>query len=90
MEKGLYLGYLHIKMNTESLRVMVPESNPSGLPFVKIRDCPNVSKSEWQSLINMTLSSNMKNHNDTQDTISFKKLLMKSAKKLGDKLGELC
>ena len=86
MEKGLYLGYLHIRVNAEALRLMAPESTPSALPFVKIRDCPNVSKPEWQSLINMTLSSHNGNRADTPDTISFKKQLMKSAKKLGDKL----
>lgn len=88
---GLYLGYLHVKINVESIRVLAPENNPSVLPFIKIRDCPNVSKPEWQSLLDLVVptSSNPKSDRGIEPSIiTFKKQIMKSAKKLADKLGK--
>lgn len=87
---GLYLGYLHIRMNVESIRVLAPENNPNVLPFIKIRDCPNVSKPEWQSLMGLGLPSkpNDKLQLEEPNILTFKKQLMKSAKKLTDKLGK--
>ena len=88
---GLYLGYLHVKINVESIRVLVPENNPSVLPFIKIRDCPNVSKPEWQSLLDLVLpdKTDLRNgESDSQSIVTFKKQILKSAKKLADKLGK--
>lgn len=84
---GLYLGYLHIKIaNVESIKVLAPENNPSVLPFIKIRDCSNVSQPEWQSLLDLGLPNATQQHT-SNDVLTFKKQLMKSAKKLAGKLG---
>jgi len=85
LSKGLYLGYLNIKFNTESVRVLAPESNPSVLPYIKIRDCPNVSKPEWKSILDL---SRGKVKPDSPDVLLFKKQLVKSVKKLANKLGK--
>lgn len=88
---GLYLGYLHVKINVESIRVLAPENNPSVLPYIKIRDCPNVSRPEWQSLLDLVLpdeSETRSGKDDPPGIATFKKQIMKSAKKLADKLGE--
>ena len=90
VQKGLYLGYLHIKIaNAESIKVLAPENHPSVLPFMRIRDCSNVSRSEWRSLLDLGLSNkaNTKPQADSAEIISFKKQLMKAAKKLANKLG---
>lgn len=88
---GLYLGYLHVKINVESIKVLVPENNPSALPYIKIRDSPNVSKPEWQSLLDLGLSDKTDiraGGSENPNIITFKKQILKSAKKLADKLGK--
>lgn len=90
LKRGLYLGYLHVKINVEAIRVLAPETYPSVLPYTRIRDTPNVSKPEWQALLNLLIPSNSKevpNDRDSHEITLFKKQLMKSAKKLVDKLG---
>ena len=44
LAKGLYLGFLKIQVSVESVRILVPLKTPNCLPYVKIRNCPNVSK----------------------------------------------
>lgn len=86
MNRGLYLGYLHIKFNVDVVRVLTPETKPSVLPYIKVRECPNVSKPEWQALLSLNNSIDATSR-EAPEIIAFKKQLMKSAKKLADKLG---
>ena len=91
VQRGLYLGYLHIKIaNVESIKVLAPESKPSVLPYIKIRDCSNVSQPEWKSLLDLGLPNKVGNtpQPDTPEILAFKKQLTKSAKKLASKLGK--
>ncbi|KAL8574570.1 hypothetical protein ACOMHN_047287 [Nucella lapillus] len=53
LAKGLYLGFLKIQVSMESVRILVPLRAPNMLPYAKIRDCPNVSKEEWEWLQSM-------------------------------------
>lgn len=91
LKRGLYLGYLHVKINVDAIRVLTPENYPSVLPYTRIRDCPNVSKPEWQALLNLVMPTNLtetSSDRDSREITTFKKQLMKSAKKLVDKLGK--
>ncbi|ELU07569.1 hypothetical protein CAPTEDRAFT_200192, partial [Capitella teleta] len=56
LNRGLYLGYLKLKSSVDLIRIMVPEALPNVLPHIKIRDCPNISKEEWQWFRNLTLN----------------------------------
>ncbi|KAK5986982.1 hypothetical protein GCK32_005145 [Trichostrongylus colubriformis] len=46
--RGLYLCYMKLSCSLNAIHVAVPSSSPSFLPFVLVRDDPNVTKEEWQ------------------------------------------
>ncbi|GFN78198.1 ankyrin repeat and fibronectin type-iii domain-containing protein 1, partial [Plakobranchus ocellatus] len=80
LARGLYLGYVKLQASVEVLRVMVPNRTPSCVPHVKIRDCPNVSREEWEWLLKSDSYKLGQNLSDAQ--IEFKKLLSTAAKRL--------
>ncbi|CAJ0583148.1 unnamed protein product, partial [Mesorhabditis spiculigera] len=47
LKRGLYLGYLKLQSAINCARVVVPDSLPTVLPFVKVRDNPHVTEEEW-------------------------------------------
>ncbi|XP_070186846.1 ankyrin repeat and fibronectin type-III domain-containing protein 1-like isoform X2 [Littorina saxatilis] len=80
LPNGLYLGFLKIQVSVESVRILVPLKTPNCLPSVKIRDCPNVSKEEWDYLQNMDSRS-------SSPQPEFCTAIQKAAKKLFTHLG---
>lgn len=44
LPKGLYIGYLKLQVAVDLIQVLVPKKAPNVLPYVKVRDCPNVSR----------------------------------------------
>lgn len=44
LSKGLYIGYLKVQVAVDLIQVLVPKKAPNVLPYVKVRDCPNVSR----------------------------------------------
>ncbi|XP_052070242.1 ankyrin repeat and fibronectin type-III domain-containing protein 1-like isoform X3 [Mytilus californianus] len=50
LAKGLYICYLKLQVAVDLIQVLVPRKAPNVLPYVKVRDCPNVSREEWEWL----------------------------------------
>lgn len=50
LSKGLYVGFLKLQSNIDSVKVMVDYSIPNILPCQKIRNNPNISK--WFLILN--------------------------------------
>ncbi|XP_064406815.1 ankyrin repeat and fibronectin type-III domain-containing protein 1-like isoform X2 [Halichondria panicea] len=48
LDKGLYLGYLKGRSTVASIKVICSREYPNVLPYMKIRDNPNISSDEWQ------------------------------------------
>ncbi|KAK3092698.1 hypothetical protein FSP39_006121 [Pinctada imbricata] len=70
LEKGLYIGYLKIQASLEMNCVLVPKKNPNSLPCIKVRDCPNVSKEEWEWLQSLKTDSTQVSMDFTQREFS--------------------
>ncbi|XP_025094555.1 ankyrin repeat and fibronectin type-III domain-containing protein 1-like isoform X5 [Pomacea canaliculata] len=81
LPKGLYLGFLKIQVSVESVRLLVPHKMPNCLPHAKIRDCPNVSREEWEWLQNLDFSKS------SSSQPAFCSAIHKAAKKLFSQLG---
>ncbi|ESO85784.1 hypothetical protein LOTGIDRAFT_235745 [Lottia gigantea] len=86
LPKGLYLGYLKLHSSVENIRVLVPQTSPSSLPHSKIRDCPNVSREEWEWLHQLNSVDDMTNETTTQH-YQFQQAITKSCKRLFSSLG---
>ena len=86
LSKGLYLGYLKLRSSVDQIRVLVPEKTPNVLPYVKIRECQNVSKEEWQWL--QSLDVNEVKEPPTTAQSCFQRELAESCKRLLESLGK--
>ena len=84
LSKGLYLGYLKLRSSVDQIRVLVPEKMPNVLPYVKIRECQNVSKEEWQWLQSLDVSEVKEPPTTAQS--SFQRDLADSCKRLLESL----
>ncbi|XP_078317877.1 ankyrin repeat and fibronectin type-III domain-containing protein 1-like isoform X2 [Crassostrea virginica] len=80
LAKGLYLGYLKLQASLELNRVLVPKKAPNILPNIKVRDCPNVSREEWQWLQSLNAEQQVAPSTQTQE--EFRKQLSQAAQKL--------
>ncbi|XP_013391704.1 ankyrin repeat and fibronectin type-III domain-containing protein 1 isoform X3 [Lingula anatina] len=85
LPKGLYLGYLKLKSTVDLIRMLVAEKSPNVLPYTKIRNCPNVSKEEWEWL--QSLGVNEAKSDPTQAQQDFCGQLVESTKRLLETLG---
>lgn len=89
VQRGLYLGYLKMVSSVELINVLTPHNAPNVFPHVRIRDCPNVSKDEWQWLQNF-------GHCDTTSLFptptqrDFHHMLNKAIRQLIDLIGLTC
>ncbi|XP_061182067.1 ankyrin repeat and fibronectin type-III domain-containing protein 1-like isoform X2 [Saccostrea echinata] len=80
LAKGLYLGYLKLQASLELNRVLVPKKAPNILPNIKVRDCSNVSREEWQWLQSLNTDQQVAPPTQTQE--EFRKQLKQAAQKL--------
>ncbi|CAG5128164.1 unnamed protein product, partial [Candidula unifasciata] len=78
LPRGLYLGYVKLQASIEVLKVLVMNKAPNCVPHVKIRDCPNVTRDEWEWL----LKSDRFVENMNYAQASFQQLLTDAIKKL--------
>ncbi|XP_064611368.1 ankyrin repeat and fibronectin type-III domain-containing protein 1-like isoform X2 [Liolophura sinensis] len=86
LPRGLYLGYLKLRCTMDLiLRVQVHQKTPNVLPYTKIRECPNVSKEEWEWV--RKLSDQDENFEPSEAQLEFQKDLIKSSQRLLDVLG---
>lgn len=44
LPRGLYVGLLQLRSSRDSVSVLVPRHQPNVLPYVKVRDSPNVTR----------------------------------------------
>ena len=51
LPKGLHLGYLKLQGSMDQIRIVVPEKLPNVPPHVKVRSNSNISRQEWQLLV---------------------------------------
>ena len=51
LPKGLHLGYLKLQGSMDQIRIIVPEKLPNVPPHVKVRSNSNISRQEWQLLV---------------------------------------
>ncbi|BFZ17311.1 hypothetical protein BsWGS_20349 [Bradybaena similaris] len=86
LPRGLYLGYVKLQASVEVLRVMVPNRTPNCVPHVKIRDCPNVSREEWDWLLKSDYCK-FSDNSMTPAQKNFHKLFMDATKKMFTQLG---
>ncbi|XP_072337409.1 ankyrin repeat and fibronectin type-III domain-containing protein 1-like isoform X2 [Scyliorhinus torazame] len=54
LSPGLYLGYLKLCSSVDQIRVLVPQKLPNILCHIKIRSNHNVSRDEWEWLLNLS------------------------------------
>lgn len=80
LAKGLYLGYLKLQASLELNRVLVPKKAPNILPNIKVRDCPNVSREEWEWLQSLNADQQVAPPTQTQE--EFRKQLAQATQKL--------
>ncbi|XP_021361615.1 ankyrin repeat and fibronectin type-III domain-containing protein 1-like isoform X2 [Mizuhopecten yessoensis] len=80
LAKGLYLGYLKVQVSVELIQLLVPSKAPNNLPNVKLRNCPNISKEEWEWL------QDVSSGRQTTAKPHFQKELMNGSERLFDML----
>ena len=51
LPKGLHLGYLKLQGSMDQIRIVVPEKLPNVPPHVKVRNNSNISREEWELLV---------------------------------------
>ncbi|KAL5018407.1 hypothetical protein ScPMuIL_004129 [Solemya velum] len=85
LPRGLYLGYLKLHSSVDLIRLLVPHKTPNVFPNVKVRDCPNVSREEWEWLQTMNADDHAAPPTNTQ--LEFQKVLATAAQRLFTVLG---
>jgi len=45
LPRGLYLAYLKLYSSVDRICIAAPRYSPDILPYTRIRDCPNVTRS---------------------------------------------
>ncbi|XP_067670804.1 ankyrin repeat and fibronectin type-III domain-containing protein 1-like isoform X2 [Haliotis asinina] len=85
LPRGLYLGYLKIHVSVEKLQVLVQHKMPNVLPHVKVRDCPNVSREEWEYLQSLGSNESVMKPSSTQQ--EFRTTISKASRRLLSMLG---
>jgi len=48
LPRGLYVAYLKLYSSVDQICITTPRYSPDILPHVKIRDCPNVTRSVYR------------------------------------------
>ncbi|XP_023931146.1 ankyrin repeat and fibronectin type-III domain-containing protein 1 [Lingula anatina] len=53
LPRGLYMGYLKLKSSMNQMNILVSNSFVNVLPYVKIRESPDVTREEWEFIRNL-------------------------------------
>ena len=82
-----------MQSNIELAQLLVSLESPSFLPFLKIRDNPNVTKEEWDIILSVGSSLNKFNYiydtKFTNNNINFLKKLLITIETLLSNLGKI-
>ncbi|VDO59924.1 unnamed protein product [Heligmosomoides polygyrus] len=81
--RGLYLGYMKLYSSLNSIHIAVPDSLPSFLPHVHVRDDPKITFEEWQYIKTIGTDSNLV---PTTSQVEFHRAISTAIHKLFDEL----
>ena len=70
LQRGLYLCYVQAKSSLdEGMQVIVSNTSPSILPYVKMRGNPHVTSDEWRWTIQLGVKSRIGTSNVTSNSV---------------------